>query len=306
MNAQERTASTVALLFVLGVVLFGSFLIFIPGFGAAVDRLSGADIGRDVQTTVTKTISEETGSVAKRTSTEVSETRTTPDTSVFGRALGFPGVSTLFRIGLVLLVAFIAGAFVQRVLVGNYAIEFPFMKIPPLVKADDLAAAMADFRKHGPPPDGDGGGGGGPFALSASADRAFSAVDDPKVAIIGLRFEIERRLRMLSALSGAEPGRLDEMLSHLVAASQLSEPAAAALRKLIELADAAVGARVEHAVLDVVRESGPDVLRRLDSLLSAFVPETTPRARARGAGPDLDIEQFLDRGTDEDEGSASR
>lgn len=94
---------------------------------------------------------------------------------------------------------------------------------------------------------------------------------DPGLALVGLRIEIEKRLRDLAVQSGIPKSRpLTQLTRELEERSILSGESASGLRDLISLGNqAAHGVRVGPDVAYSAVEFGPKVLQVLDSKLAA-------------------------------------
>jgi hypothetical protein len=101
----------------------------------------------------------------------------------------------------------------------------------------------------------------------------LSIVDqDPNLALVGLRIEIEKRLRTLSQLSG-EPAQssLAQITGMLAAKGVLEPQAAIGLRDLIALGNqAAHGRTVSTDVALSAADYAPGVLRALDNKIATM------------------------------------
>jgi hypothetical protein len=101
---------------------------------------------------------------------------------------------------------------------------------------------------------------------------SFLAVSelDPNLALVGLRVELEKRLRKLAKANDLPASRpLPQLTNELQQAGVLSAEQAAGLRDLIALGNgAAHGLDVSASAGRVAVEFGPDVLRVLDAKLS--------------------------------------
>jgi hypothetical protein len=98
---------------------------------------------------------------------------------------------------------------------------------------------------------------------------AFSELD-PNLALVGLRVELEKRLRKLAKAHNLAPSRpLPLVANELQRQGILSAEQASGLRDLIALGNgAAQGVDVSPAAGRFAVEYGPDVLRVLDAKLS--------------------------------------
>lgn len=117
--------------------------------------------------------------------------------------------------------------------------------------------------------------GAGPRAESGTDPlSAHPGNPDPNLALVGLRIDIERRLRTLAdrkGLQGTQP--LSSLVEGLRGLGMLDEPADHGLRALIAAGDrAAHWARVEPGVRDWTIAHGPRILRLLDAKLKGHAP----------------------------------
>ena len=100
------------------------------------------------------------------------------------------------------------------------------------------------------------------------------ATADPNLALVGLRIEIEKRLRRLATqtqISDHLP--LTRMFSELHQRGLLRESVFSALQEIVGAGNkAAHGASVEPAVLDWALSTGPQILAVLDELLQRPEP----------------------------------
>lgn len=112
------------------------------------------------------------------------------------------------------------------------------------------------------------------------------ATGDPNLALVGLRIEIEKRLRRLAAQTQI-PDRmpLTRMFSELYQRGLLKESVFGALQEIVRSGNSAAhGASVEPAVLDWALSTGPEILAVLDELLQNVNPNTTVERDARNSG----------------------
>ena len=98
---------------------------------------------------------------------------------------------------------------------------------------------------------------------------AAIAEKDPNLALVGLRIEIEKRLRSLAERNGLRSsGPLIQIVRDLQRTGVLNDPSASGLQELIMAGNqAAHGASVEPAAAVWAIEYGPSVLSVLDSKL---------------------------------------
>jgi len=117
---------------------------------------------------------------------------------------------------------------------------------------------------------------GAPEVIAATGphEPLYMAISeqDPGLALVGLRIEIEKRLRQLAERSGIVKSRpLAQLTKELEELSVLSAESASGLRELIALGNqAAHGVRVGPDVAYSAVEFGPKVLQILDAKLAAY------------------------------------
>jgi len=130
---------------------------------------------------------------------------------------------------------------------GGFKIEFQDVK----AAADQVAAGAPEVAAIPPPPE--------PLYLSILEQ-------DPGLALVGLRIDIEKRLRALAEQSGISKSRpLTQLTNELQERGILSTDSSNGLRKLINLGNqAAHGVRVGPDVAYFAAEFGPKVLQVLD------------------------------------------
>jgi hypothetical protein len=92
---------------------------------------------------------------------------------------------------------------------------------------------------------------------------------DPNLALVGLRIEIEKRLRILAAqLNIADQLPLTRLFGELYQKGLLAESVFGALQEIVRAGTkAAHGASVEPSVRDWALNTGPEILGVLDGLL---------------------------------------
>lgn len=97
----------------------------------------------------------------------------------------------------------------------------------------------------------------------------LDAAEDPNLALVGLRIEIEKRLRAIAHQNGLPESRPASALARdLQNRGVLADSSVSGLQELIAAGNkAAHGARVEPQVSDWARNYGPRVLAALDSKL---------------------------------------
>lgn len=235
-----------------------------------------------VETTVagsTSTVrTEVTGVPGQTTETTTTETTAGTDTSVLGRIFENPAVAALLQVLIAGVIAFLAGAAVQRVLLGAY--EFTVGKValpalPPVTEKDvnsvdskALAIAGKDV----------------PRTIPLVEWETFSEVEpivaDVRVRIIGKRAALEVILRVGGARIGlSTDAALDSILLNLSSLEAgdrhgdlaLPKPRATALEKLLVLGDRLS----QGAAIDATTARRLDTL--FDQALTRVRPLVTPR-----------------------------
>lgn len=129
----DRLAKRVA----LTVFLFGSLAILVPAL-LHVGDVFAEDPFEPRKTT--KTVVTQTGTETEKTETTTAEA----DESLLERSLAAGGL-LLFRVGIVALAAFLAGAVVQRTVLGNFAIKVGGVEVPELA-AETLDSAKRELK----------------------------------------------------------------------------------------------------------------------------------------------------------------
>jgi hypothetical protein len=118
----------------------------------------------------------------------------------------------------------------------------------------------------------------GPTATGGSSSPAppegrplLAAQEDPNLALVGLRIEIEKRLRALARKSGiGYGGSLSRLTEELEEEGALDPMAARGLQELIAFGNqAAHGVEIAPAVARSAVEYGPNVLAFLDGKLTS-------------------------------------
>lgn len=110
---------------------------------------------------------------------------------------------------------------------------------------------------------------GGAHVESSEPATLYIAEGDPNLALVGLRIEIEKRLRALAEIHGL-PRRasLAGLFAELQTRGVLNDPALSGLRELIRFGnEAAHGAEVGPEVANWAIDYGPSVLGVLDRAL---------------------------------------
>jgi hypothetical protein len=114
--------------------------------------------------------------------------------------------------------------------------------------------------------------GSAPEAIKAPEEEpsfVWVAQNDPNLALVGLRIEIERRLRRMAEMEGlSQPRSLSALLNILMSKGIISGSSMSGLQELIYAGNqAAHGARVEPEVASWAVDYGPEILASLDAKL---------------------------------------
>lgn len=115
---------------------------------------------------------------------------------------------------------------------------------------------------------------GGGFTRAASQPPSYLEISDqdPNLALVGLRIEIERRLRELARHHSLPANRpMTQLLRDLREREVLNDPSLSGLQELVHAGNqAAHGARVEPRAAEWAFTYGPQVLGALDAKLESF------------------------------------
>jgi hypothetical protein len=185
-----------------------------------------------------------------------------------GRAFANGAAPVMFQVLLGALAAFAAGAFIQRILLGEYGITVGPISVPELTPVEEPAAAKAvDLITESP-------------EISAILDTyisgfrgpqpspQFTYVEDSRLALLSIRTELEQRLRELALAVGIDRDiALSRLPTRLMFAGTIDEKVASGLRQLIEIGDRiAAGAQVEPDAEAKLRDQASYVLYALGEL----------------------------------------
>ncbi len=106
---------------------------------------------------------------------------------------------------------------------------------------------------------------------TALTQHSFQNVveQDPNLAMVGLRIEIEKRVRELAGIAGVNPNQpLTRLFRELQRSEEINPPFYSGLQELIMAGNqAAHGAKVEPSVADWAFDVGPRVLATLDEVI---------------------------------------
>lgn len=101
------------------------------------------------------------------------------------------------------------------------------------------------------------------------ASYLASVTDDPNLALVGLRIEIEHRIRTLSQKNGVEPSRsLSGLVRELGRRGVLPPRVVSGLLDIVGIGNSAAhGARFDREATDWAFRVGPEILKTLDRYL---------------------------------------
>jgi hypothetical protein len=227
--------------------------------GSEGEALTG-DLSRKITTTkITREVVSGTKNGNQRKETSETTTADVPP-SVWERLMG-PSIVILAAWAIVLLAAFLAGAAVQRVLLGHYEFSLGPLALKEITgtvlqeKVHDAMAAMPTPSAEAP--------------AEAVPEPTWATVDDPNLALAGWRIDLEQTLRDLAEHYGIQERRagVGQLLRLLSQREVLNPGAIPRLEDLLSLANQAVhGAQVDASVLPVLRSDGRRVLEYLRRL----------------------------------------
>jgi len=270
--ARRRVNIASALLgLVIGVVA-GVLLVFIAPSARRDETVTTTD--------VTETSIGGNASPATKTSTTKQTVLAASDTSAITQTLDHPAVLVLLRVAVIALAAFIAGAVLQRLLLGEYGLTIGPLTIPALPAVDAAAAASAVNQVTGSP-SLSGVLPLGPGPLRPQALPIFLSIEDPQLKFLSIRAEVEDKLRSLAMANGIDRDvPLRRAVGRLREAGVLDEQAEKGLLSLIELGDqAARGAQVPPETVDAISEQAMRVIFALGQLRErSRVAEAPPQA----------------------------
>ena len=260
----SKMAAVVAGLFFLGLVV----LLLVRGFGGAPSSA------------VTKTDTNVITKNGQGTSTTTTTTKqtTTPgaDTSLIGRAFSSDAAPVIFQVLLVGVVAFAAGALVQRIWLGEYGITIGPVTVPALAPVSEISAASAiDLITESPD---------FPEPLPAGGRRGqqphpqFESIENDRLAVLSIRIEVEERLKGLASEVGLDRDIPLAKLPHrLSEAGVFSAQVAEGLDKLIDIGDrVSNGAELDPSAARKLRDSAISVLYGLGELRRIRKEATQP------------------------------
>jgi hypothetical protein len=255
--ARRRRASRAAA--ITAVVILAAVLV-------ATFAFRGQEVPVESRTTTTVTEITTGGTDAGKKVTESTEV-TLPgrDDSLLGRALGTGATPLLIQLLVAGLAAFVAGAIVQRIWLGEYGFTVGPVSLPALAPVSDESATQAvDLIKESP----DLSDITGPGPRRPAPFPQFFSIADRRLALISIRIELEERLRELAAAVGLDEDiDIYRLPGRLVRKQVFDTKAAQGLEQLLQLGDRVVaGAEVEEKADQKVRDTALSVLYALSEL----------------------------------------
>lgn len=227
--------------------------------------LAGPDSGLEVSRKVEATKRSPVGAPARITTT-TEATSPAPDRSLLARAFEEGSASVVFRVLIAAGVAFIAGAFVQRVLLGEYGFTIGPLSVPTLAPVSVAQAEeVKDLITESPQLSSLLAPGGlrrsHPFPL-------YQQIEDDRLALISIRIELEERLRALAVARGLDSEiPFARLPARLAREGTLDAQATKGIEKLIAVGDRiADGAIVDPAAATDLREQAGQLLYALSEL----------------------------------------
>jgi hypothetical protein len=218
-----------------------------------------------VERTTTHSVERKEGPNGTQTVTKESTQETDPSDggNVFTEALDSPGGALVIKAGVATLVAFLGGAAVQRILLGEFAIKVGFVELAE-VKRQDAEKAQSDVIKGFPDLEVEIEG----IAPATEPFPVYMSVQDPHLKFITVRAELEDRLKTLASAHDLDSTRpIGEVIDSLTQAEVFHDRAAKGFKELIGMGDqAARGATVSQDTADWVRDEAWSMLVGLNTL----------------------------------------
>jgi hypothetical protein len=221
-------------------------------------------------TVITHSKTSEAGKVTKTVDTKV-KTTPAPDESFLGRAMAPAAAPILLDVLLAGLGAFLLGAVVQRVLIGDYAFTIGPITVPDVPAVDEATVnAVADRITSAPTisihlPD----------ARHPQPLPSFLGITDERLAVVTIRVELAQALQKVAATAGLYRYVAAERLpDQLLGKGILDDAAAKGLTEMLVLGDRVLnGADIDKAAVETYKDQGLNVIYALDEI-----------ATIRGAG----------------------
>jgi hypothetical protein len=255
---RRRNASRAAAGIALTVFIIAAA--FTIGRGITAPDPTGGLINKDTTETT-----QSGDQITTKTTTSVEETSPGTDQSLVGRAFAGSAAPILFQFLLTGLAAFASGALVQRIWLGEYGISVGPVTIPALpeisgetaAKAVDLITESPEFASIL-----------GPGPRRPQPHPQFQSIADERLSLLGVRIELEHRLRELGSAVGLDRDILISKLpSRLSQEGLFDESAARGLAQLVDIGDRiAEGATLDAQAETQLRERAFSVLYALSEL----------------------------------------
>ena len=251
--AQSERAAASRLARIAAVIAFVFALV-------AIAATLGDDGGTSGTSTVTRTV-KAPGAPTRTITTESPQ----EEGSGFDTLLNSDALRLFLQLGLAAVVAFAAGAIVQRVWLGEYGITLGPVSIPSLPPVSAASAAQVVDRIEESPTLG---------ALMGPGPRRpqpfpqFWNIEDDRLALISIRAELEIRLRELAVAAELDSEiALSKLPQRLVRQGVLDNEAADGILGLLHIGDRIVaGAKVEPSAESKIENQAREVLYALGEL----------------------------------------
>jgi hypothetical protein len=184
--AQRARASSAAR--VVAAIVFVLTAVLLLAADAGPDQ--GVEISRKVETTRTS------ASAPTQITTTTEARSSAPDRSLLARAFEGGSASVIFRILIAVGVAFLAGAVVQRVMLGEYGFTIGPLSLPTLTPVSvEQAKEVIDLITKSPQLSSLLSPGG---LRRSHPFPQYQQIEDDRLALISIRIELEERLRALA------------------------------------------------------------------------------------------------------------
>jgi preprotein translocase subunit SecG len=194
------------------------------------------------------------------------------DGSLLSRAFDGGSASVLFRLLLAAAIAFLAGAVVQRVWLGEYGVTLGPVSLPALPAVSVATAEEAvDLITESPQISALLG----PGPRGPQPHPQFMQVEDDRLAMISIRIEIEERLRELAIAAGLDRDiPLSRLPARLADEGVFDRTAAEGLERYIEVGDRiAAGADITAEAATKLRDRAFGLLYALAELRRRIVSQ---------------------------------
>jgi hypothetical protein len=229
----------------------------------AVD--AGPDPGIEVSRKVETTKASPSATPTQITATTEAKSPA-PDRSLLARAFEGGSASLIFRILIAAGVAFLAGAFVQRVILGEYGFTIGPLSLPMLAPVSVAQAEeVVDLITESPQLSSLLAPGG---LRRSHPFPQYHHIEDDRLALISIRIQIEERLRALATALGLDSDiGIARLPARLAQEGVLDPQAKEGVEKFIAVGDRiANGAVVDPAAASDLREQAGSLLYALAEL----------------------------------------